>query len=275
LIVLGCELALWSGVLFAGGAADARQDRQVPPPAYRVETAGFEASEADIRAVLDSAVRELWRFFPGHQIEPLVVVRGRSAPIALYDRNERGEIVVHLNTERTFWCQYAYQFSHEFCHVLCGFKAGYQGNRWFEETLCETASLFVMRRMSRTWKDSPPYGHWKDYRDSLREYADDVIRNRDQVCEIYSKGLPEFYRTHRATLENEPGSRELNGAMSLVFLQLFEQQPQRWESVRWLNSTPASEGDTFAVFLQKWHDAVPAKHRLFVKQVAALYGVAI
>jgi hypothetical protein len=225
--------------------------------------------------VLESAGRELWRFFPDYRIEPIVVARGRGVPITLFQRNDRGEIVIRLNTEKTYWCQYAYQFAHEFCHVLCGFKAGYQGNKWFEETLCETASLYVVLAMSRTWRTSAPYAHWKDYRDSLRDYVDDIRRRRDKVYEIYEKGLPAFYRAHRATLEKEPGSRELNGAMALTLLQLFEERPERWEAVRWLNSSPAREGDTFAAYLQKWHDAAPARHQSFVKKVADLYGVAI
>ena len=106
-----------------------------------------------------------------------------------------------------------------------------------------------MRAMSRTWKTSPPYPNWKDYRDSLRDYADDVLRKRDKVYEIYAKGLPGFYRAHQATLEKEPCTRELNGAMALVFLQLFEERPERWEAVRWLNSTPAPQGETFAAYL--------------------------
>ena len=93
-------------------------------------------------AVLDSAAGKLWRFFPNYQIEPIVVTRGHSGPITLFRRNGRGEIVVCLDTEKTYWSQYSYQFAHELCHILCGFKEGYEGNKWFEETVCETASLY-------------------------------------------------------------------------------------------------------------------------------------
>jgi hypothetical protein len=274
-IAVCCELTLLGGLDVGCQAADGQSSPVVPPLVYRVETEGFDASEADIRAVLDSAGRELWQIFPDYKIEPLVVTRGRSGPITLFQRNDRGEIVIRLDTEKTFWCQYAYQFAHEFCHVLCGFRDADRGNKWFEEVLCETASLYAMRAMSRAWKTTAPYANWKDYRDSLRDYVDDVTRKRDMVYEIYAKGLPEFYRTHQSTLEKDPASRELNGAMSLVFLQLFEQRLERWESVRWLNSTPPREGDTFAVYLQNWHDAAPAKHQSFVKKVADLYGVAL
>ena len=271
--VVCCELLL--GWTVCSHAADANGGQPVAPPAYRVETDGFGASEADIRAVLDSASCELWKWFPDYTLEPIVVMRGRSGPITLFQRNERSEIVIRLDTEKTYWSQYAYQFAHEFCHVLCRYQNAYRGNKWFEETLCETASLYVMQAMSRTWRKAPPYANWKDYRDSLRDYVDDVVRKREKVHELYTKGLAEFYRAHQAELEQEPGSRDLNGAMSLVFLQLFEERPERWEAVRWLNSSPAKDGEPFSVYLQKWHDAAPGKHQPFVKQVADLYGVAI
>jgi hypothetical protein len=274
--VIGCQLLLWQAWADSGVAADeATPTPAVPLPAYRVETDGFAASEADIRAVLDSASRELWRFFPDYKIEPIVVTRGRQGPITLYQRNDRGEIVIRLDTEKTYWSQYAYQFSHEFCHVLCGYREGYQGQRWFEETLCEAASLYVMQSMSRTWKTSAPYDHWRDYRDALRDYVDDILRKRDRLHEIYTQGLPEFYRAHQAELEKDPTSRELNGAMAIVFLHLFEERPERWEAVRWLNSTPSREGDTLATYFQKWHDAAPAKHQSFVREVSNLYGVTL
>ncbi|MEI7901135.1 MAG: hypothetical protein WCK89_12860 [bacterium] len=255
-------------------ARDENSGSPVPPPVYRVESSGFDASEADIRKVLDSACGELWSFFPDYKMEPIVVRRGKNGPITLYQR-ENGELVVELDTSSTLWCQYSYQAAHEFCHCLTGCHPAYEGNKWFEETLAETASLFAMRAMARDWKESPPYPNWKDYRDNLRDYCDDIIRKRDKVYEIYTKGLSGFYRAHKDEMEKNSTNRELTGAMSLVFLHLLEEKPARWEAVRWLNSTPAVKGDTFAMYLQKWHDAVPARHQAFVNKVAVLYGETI
>jgi hypothetical protein len=245
----------------------------VPVPAYRVEIDGFNAAEVDVRAVLDSAAGELYRYFPDYRIDPIVVTRGREGPITLFHRNGRGEIVMRLDTGGLYWCQYVYQFAHELCHVLCGFDEDYPGNKWFEETVCETASLFVLRAMARSWKDDPPYAHWRDFRDSLRSYADDVMRSRDLIDEIHERGLPAFYRAHEETLREHPCRRDLNGAMSLVLLRLFEKDPQRWEAVRWLNSAPSPEGETFGEYLARWRRAVPERHKPFVGRIAELYGI--
>jgi hypothetical protein len=262
--------ALWCR---AGAAADA--PATMPP--YRIETDGFDASQADIRAVLDSAGRQLWRFFPDYKIEPFVVTRGHHGPITLFRRNDRGEIVVCLDTGGLFWCQYAYQFAHEFCHVLCGLQheEGYVGNKWLEETLCETASLYALRGMSREWKDHPPFPNWRDFRDPLRDYADDVVRKRADYFEICARGMPAFYRAHRTEMEKDPCCRELNGAMAVVFLQFFEEQPERWETVRWLNSSQPPQGETLEGYLRRWYQAVPEKHKPAIQRVRELYGIGV
>ncbi len=270
------RFAVWIVLMFAGVLPTGAGERvAVEMPAFRVDADGFGADESDIRALLASTGRELWRYFADYRISPMVIKRGRNGPITLYQKNEHGEIVICLDTERTYWSQYAYQFAHEFCHVLCGFREGPRQNKWFEETLCETASLYAMRAMARSWRKDPPYPHWKDYRDSLRAYADDVIRKREAVDDIVRQGLPMFYGINRAALERDATLREINGGMSVVLLDQFERTPEAWESIRWINASPAVAGDSFRQYLQKWQAAAPSKHRPFIRRIAALYGIEI
>lgn len=265
-------IALVTASSAAVGWCESPSAPAVTMPEYRVDTTGFNAREDDIRAVLDSAGRELWRHFPDHRIEPFVVVRGESGPITLFERNERREIVIQLHTDGMFWSQYAYQFAHEFCHVVCGARPGDRSNLWFEETLCELASLAVMRGMARTWRTDPPYPNWRDYRDSLRDYADDAIRRRPHVDEIVRLGLPVFYRRHEAQLRGNPVDRDMNGSIAVVLLGAFEARPERWEAVRWLNTGKTEATRSFDGYLGDWHAAVPERHRAFVEDVAALFG---
>ena len=244
-------------------------------PAYRVDARGFNDSARDIKKLCDSVGRELWRHFPDYKIEKFVIKRGRSGPIVLYNRNKQGEIIIRLDTGNTVWAQYSYQFAHEFCHVLSGFDEDYKGNQWFEETLCETASLYALRAMARSWKTDPPYRHWANFRDELRRYSDEVIKKRTGVHEIYQKGLPAFYQAHKAELTAKPCDWTLNGPMSIVFLKLFEEDPSRWGAIRWLNSTPSPKGETFEQYLTKWRNAAPEKHKPFITKAANLYGVTL
>ncbi|MES2706722.1 MAG: hypothetical protein V4726_08995 [Verrucomicrobiota bacterium] len=231
----------------------------------RVGTDGWgRASTAEVESVLRSAAAMLWPFFPNRRIEPFVVLRGHEGPIVHYQRNVIGEIVMKLDTQDLYWCQYAYQFAHEFCHILSGFNDDWKGNNWFEETMCETASLFVLRRLAREWEEHPPYPVWKSYAPQFRQYAEDVMDSRSQVGAGH---LGDFFRKHRKELESTPRDRALNGAMAVVLLGVVEGSPSSWEAVSWLNSSPSLPGETFPAYLQKWHAAVPPRHHAFVEEI--------
>lgn len=251
-----------------------RADGQRLPP-LRVDAERFNAQPADILAVCESAARELIRGFPGHhELEPILIRRGDESPIALYRRSDRGEIEIRLNTNGSYWSQYAYQFAHEFCHVLCGFHKDSR-HLWFEEVLCETASHFALRTMARSWADAPPYPNWRDYRDSLRTYADQIAV-RVLLPELQRDGLARFFLNHRETMQANPTDRDRNAAIAVILLPHFEQDPARWEALRWYHHEAelAAEDETFEQHLARWMRGVPDRHRDFVATIASLFGVA-
>lgn len=80
-----------------------------------------------------------------------------DAPRVLYRKDPGDDYIVELTALGNHWSQYAYQFAHEFCHILTEYDRLHgSANQWFHETLCETASLFALKRMSDTWSVSPP-----------------------------------------------------------------------------------------------------------------------
>ncbi len=242
------------------------------PHAIRVEANGFEAGEADIAKVCRSAGAELQRWAPGLPFEDVVVVKGDKGPITLFQRNDRREIVVRLDTRKTYWSQYAYQFAHELCHVHCGFREGPRENLWFEEAVCETSSLFCLRAMAVTWKTAPPYPHWASYAPALRTYADDVVAKRTYKAEAEQKGLARFVRDHEAELRANPTDRELNGAVSLFLLSYLEEKPARWAAFRWLNATARPKDEAFKDYLLRWERNTPAEHQDTVRGLRKLFG---
>jgi hypothetical protein len=249
------------------GAGDA------PLPSWRLAPEGWgDVSAADVKAVLGSAMHELWRYFPGRKLEGIVVTRGHEGPIVHYKRNELKEIVVQLDTEGLYWCQYAYQMAHEFCHILSGFDEDWKGNLWFEESLCETASLFVLRRLAETWEASPPFEVWKTYAPRFKEYAEDVMNRRTIVAE---SRLSDFYLKNQAKLVANPVDRELNGAISLLLLKVMEAKPEAWEAVTWLNSSPSQPGESFEAYLAKWKKAAPEKWHGFITDMGKRFGVTV
>lgn len=252
--------------------APARADG-LAPPLWRLSPDGWgKASVRDITSVINSALLELWRYFPGRKLEPILVLRGRQGPIVHYQRNVLREIVIQLDTQDLYWCQYAYQVAHEFCHILCGFDDDWRGNLWFEESLCEAASLFVLRRLAQTWERKPPYESWRSYATHFEEYTEDIM---DRRVSIPDSRLPGFYQRHQAELAKNPVDRELNGTISLSLLRLLEAMPHCWEAVTWLNSSRSSEGETFQAYLAKWRQATPERCRGLVYEVGRRFGVSL
>jgi hypothetical protein len=241
--------------------------------AIRVEPSGFEASERDIAKVCLSAVGELQKFCPGLPAEKVVIIRGTNGPITLFQRNAQGEIVVQLDTGKTFWSQYSYQVAHEFGHVHCGFRPGPSDNQWFEEAVCETASLFCLRAMAKSWAIQPPYPNWQSYAPALGKYAEDVIAKRVYKGEFEAKGLVRFYRDHEAEFRADATHRELNGAIALALLPFLEEKPARWAAFHWLNATPRPANEPFAAYLARWEANTPPEHQETVRGVRKLFGL--
>ncbi len=232
------------------------------------------ASRQDIQAVCDSTGRELLQFFPGRIIEPISLGQANgTSPITLFKRGDRGEIRMLLNTRDTYWAQFAYQFGHELCHVLCNYREADNPQLWFEESLCETASLFVLRRMADTWKTSPPYSNWKSFGPAFDNYVDDRISSTGKIEE---KSFAEWYRNHRAELEKDGTNRELNQVVAVkVLLPLLQKNPENWQALDQLNQWDAKQRPTFAEYLQDWHDRVPVAQRGFVAKIAERFEIMI
>jgi hypothetical protein len=224
-----------------------------------------------VKKVLDSAAGALWPNFPERKLTP-ILVEPKGGPITLYQRGKGGEFQVRLNTGGTYWCQYAYQFAHEFCHIMCNYVEDDLSNKWFEESLCEMASIYALRHMSQAWQKDPPYPNWRDYSKALKDYADDLLKKSPLPA---GQDLAAWYKAHEAELRKDPTQRELNRVASLVLLPMFEEHPGNWEAVASLNAAPVKEPRTFAKYLADWHARSPAKHQPFIREVAAKFGVEI
>lgn len=243
--------------------------------AIEVQIEGFNAPEADVRKVLESAAREFGKAFPERKPITVRVANDKGGPIVLYKRGPKGEYLVNLNTGGLLWAQYSYQFAHELCHIHCDYRAGADGNKWFEETLCEVASMWVMRRMSESWEKTPPYPNWKGYATSLAGYVDTRVTMhklpRDE-CE----DLPAFYRKHAANL---PGgklseSRAIYTTMAIELLPLFEKEPAMWLAVEYLNRPAVDLERSFPDHLRLWELNAPKKLRPAVRSIATRFGFA-
>ncbi len=264
-----------------------------PIPTWEAEAAGLalptyelvvrpgwhEADTHTVGQVLRSACDELMQYYPGRQFRPMAVAfRREGVPQIFYEDGPRGRHatdVVLLTARSRFWCQYVYQFSHEHCHVLHNADLPYPHEAgWFNESLSEMASLFVLRALSRRWRREPPFPGWESFAPELCSYAKPII---EKAALPEGVVLADWYAEHKETLRIDSINRELNAVVACRLLPWFEEQPTHWEALTWLNHRREHLRDrslTFAEFLAEWEYHCPPRHKGLVQRIAAEFGVA-
>jgi hypothetical protein len=231
-----------------------------------------DASPDDIREVCVSAASELARFAPGRDLGLITVEPAAGkGPMVLFKRGPEGERRVLLDARGNHWAQFAYQFAHEFCHILCNSREGDPSNLWFEESLCETASLFALRRMAETWKTRPPYPNWKGFAPSLAEYAETRLRT---TADPGGPDLSDWWRSNSDELRKNPHDRDRNRVAAKRLLTLLEKDPRRWAATESLNRWDGRRKLSLRGYLAEWRRRVPESLGPFVEEVAAVFGYA-
>lgn len=237
------------------------------------------ASPADIRTVLLGAAAEIWRNCPGQLIRPIRVYHRTDFPLTDFSHDLRGRIKIGLASEDTRWAQMAFQFAHEFCHALAqhsaaarrAWRTARHANLWFEESLCEVGSLFVLRRLAVTWQTQPPYPQWRTYAAAFGNYATDRLARPDHQ-------LPDGV-TFRDWFEHNESGLRLNGAMraknvviARQMLPLFEAEPSGWDAVSYLNLGKRDAKKSLAKYFEEWRAAAPPAHSAFIGRIATLFA---
>jgi hypothetical protein len=262
-------------------AADHRVALAPQPLDIHVEAEGFgRASALDITAVLQSAAGELWRHCRGTQLGGIEVYHRADHPQTDLRRTPGGRIAIGLTAQGTHWAQYSFQFAHEFCHALANFgdnpqqleRFPPQANLWLEESLCETASLFTLRAMSRSWQAAPPYPAWRDYAPWLNAYAEQRLVLPEHHLPV-GKPFAVWFRENQAALRRNAGLRDRNTIIAIRLLPLFGTKPRAWQTLTFLNRGSADGNASLAQHLAGWRSRCPGELRPFVTRLAAVFAV--
>ncbi len=241
-------------------------------PELRVVGQGWNTDSNTVKRVLDSTTRAFWENLPHLQIGGPIIVHPRGGPITLLRRGPDGEIFIHLDTGDTYWSQYVFQMSHELCHVATLANNDSHADNWFEESVCEVASLYTLRKLSAVWHRNPPYPHWRDYAPRLAEYAHDRMLIRQIADDVT---LADWVDDHRMQLQqNSPLRRDLFIAVANRLLPLFEQHPYHWASIQYL-PTISDDDQTLERYFQIWYSNSSAQHRAFIRELVSLFGVTL
>lgn len=236
-------------------------ERTAGAPAERTDGARLIVENGDwgatslavIRAVLDSAYRVLTDAFAAPADAPIRVAHWNLDPRVLHDRRP---YEIRLNARHTYWCQYVYQFSHELCHVMTHFdRCKEHRHKWFEESLCELASLFVLHRLAEVWKtvrlDPIRPADSAEFAPHYATYAKEKEAEYERPA---GSELPEWLDRNAAALEADPLKRELNGAVAAALLERFRHDPALWRECGALNRWDPRRDATFSGYLDSWED---------------------
>ena len=206
-----------------------------------------------VRAVLKSAFDVLLDAFGKLPDAPVRVARWSQDPRVFYDYRP---YEIRISARDTYWCQYVYQFSHELCHVMTNFDRHKEHkHKWFEESLCELASLFVLHRLATIWKEHPPAEiiDAVEFAPHFRAYAYDVgrkISSHLTLATIFQKWLSEAYRFTLEAYSVRAQTQRYDSR--LLLLDRFLEDPSLWRDCGWLDHWDPSANETFRDYLNSW-----------------------
>ena len=203
-----------------------------------------------IHGVVESAYAVLVKAFEKEPEDIIHVIPwNQEYPLVVYDRRP---YQMYLCARDSYWSQYVYQFSHELCHILTNFdRAQQHRHKWFEESLCELSSLFVLHRLAETWAVCPPAGVFEaaDFAPNHREYAEHIEAKHSISS---NKNISEWFAENISILETSPVQRELNGVVAAALLDCFRKDPSLWRECGWLNHWDPGRDETLPDYLDSW-----------------------
>ncbi|HSF48165.1 MAG TPA: ABC transporter substrate-binding protein, partial [Burkholderiales bacterium] len=240
----------------------------------RVERGGWgNASPAEIEPVLYSVAKELLSRFPGRPLAPIVVANSSKAPQVLMEKGRGGEYKVLLTAKGKRWGAYVYEFAHELCHVLANYERHPHhkvtaDHQWFEEALCEVSSLYTLKNLAPIWDRNPPTPQLAGEAADLRRYADRFLNEAHRKLPPNTT-LAAWFKEHQEALRGSPYDRNRNEVVATLLLPLFEENPELWEAIGFLNLD--APGDTFQDYLQNWQDNAPVKYKDVIRYAMTLF----
>jgi len=249
--------------------------RPAPDVTVAADSTWGDARPEDVQAVLSSVATVMLRNFPGRRLQPIVVAHSELYPSILFRNSPDDEYRVFITAKDRYWARYIYEFAHELSHILSNYDqrkdaATGSQSQWFEEALCEIASLYALKELAAEWEHSPPYPNWAPYAQALESYAENMLKEAHRALPP-SMSLAAWFRNAETQLQANPYMRKYNEVAANALLPLFEQTPAIWRAVGYLNIS--SSGRSFKDYLSAWRNNVPEEYKAPIAQITALFGL--
>lgn len=231
---------------------------------------GWNSNAAGVAAVCESCTKTVLQAIrPAAGREPtILVVRSSEGPMVLSQRGANGEYIVLINSGDRRWAQLAYQFSHELGHVFCGDLSLKKPQHWFEESFCESLSLYTLEKMGESWKTDPPYPNWSSYGASLTSYIADIRKGVTMPDSI-----PLWFGQHRGLFDADAYDRPKNRILAIRLADQAHSNPMFYQAFYHLRSDTSETINSMEWLLADWQENCPDVLRDAPKYVAQVLGI--
>jgi hypothetical protein len=145
------------------------------------------------------------------------VTYGPDGPHTRHGGNAAAGYDFDLTATDNFWAQHIYQFSHEGCHVLAQVQNSRPENLWVEESLCEAASLLILKRIANLGQTGPNDNlvlGGEPCSQRFDEYADHLINDPTRQHPDFS--FKSWLSSNEEALRNNPYSDESRSVEDIV-----------------------------------------------------------
>jgi hypothetical protein len=200
------------------------------------------------------------------------VTFGLVGPHTAYGGSPADGYDIALTATDDLWDQQIYQFSHEGCHVLAQVQNSRLETQWIEESLCEVASLLILRHMAGLGQTGPNDNlflngmpcsqHFEEY---ALQYINDPLRQHPDAT------FKQWLAIKEPTLRDNPNSGESRSVILVVankLLPVLGKYPASLGAIQFLNDRPCSPGHgSLAKYLKNWRKAAPSPHHAFIDEI--------
>lgn len=169
-------------------------------------------------------------------------------------RTDRNIQTIYISCTFNRLSQLAYQFCHEFCHHLIP-RDVIQSLRWFEESICELASLFFMRMLAPYWKTHSLLND-PEYAEKISSYVDSVTAtNNFQPFTLSDLSNPDSLISRKFSEADGEYHRLHNRFIAINLLPIFETHDGLWQAVPYL--CDVKDEKTLLTQLHTWKTLSP------------------
>jgi len=135
--------------------------------------------------------------------------------------------------------------------------------------LCETASLYMLKRYALMWDVLAPRPEWKGYTTEMQRFANRALSEKHRHLPR-NITFDEWFQKNGPSLATKPYLREKNDLVAMMFLPLLEDMPD-WRAIEYLNIENHPGESTLYDYLERWYRQTPTSQRPLVKSAFGVF----